>query len=340
MKISQQALSERLRTLPPELFLRVLLTILPSLHARWQQRERPLPAEIAWAEAHYNQVAVVDGSTLDALIRKIGLLRDLDTTPLAGRMTGLLDLCSHLPLQVWYETDPQAHDQRFWSRILTALTAGALLLFDLGYTNFAIFGQLTAGRITFITRAKSNLVHQVERVLSRSSAVHDRVVWIGKGDERQMVRLIEVLYQGKWYRYLTNELDAKRLPTAYVVALYWQRWRIEDAYAIVKRLLGLAYFYGHCRFAVPVITVGSCSSSGISCYRSITYSAAAYVSAVIIAGHSNRKCHSWRIRKCYTGGCRTSGARSRPAASSARCWRPAMIAATSSCTEANSPSLC
>ncbi len=35
-----------------------------------------------------------------------------------------------------------------------------------------------------------------------------------------------------------------RLPTAYVLALYWQRWRIEDAYAIVKRLLGLAYF--HC----------------------------------------------------------------------------------------------
>ena len=34
-----------------------------------------------------------------------------------------------------------------------------------------------------------------------------------------------------------------RLPTAYVVALYWQRWRIEDAYAIVKRLLGLAYFW-------------------------------------------------------------------------------------------------
>jgi len=27
------------------------------------------------------------------------------------------------------------------------------------------------------------------------------------------------------------------------VALYWQRWRIEDAYAIVKRLLGLAYFW-------------------------------------------------------------------------------------------------
>jgi hypothetical protein len=252
LRISQQALSERLRTLPSELFLQVLLTILPSLHTRWQQRERPLPAEIAWAEAHYTQVAVVDGSTLDALIRKIGLLCDLDSTPLAGRMTGLLDLCSRLPLQVWYETDPQAHDQRFWPRILTALTAGALLIFDLGYTNFAIFAQLTAARITFITRAKSNLVHQVERVLYCSSAVHDRVVWIGKGDERQTVRLIEVLYQGKWYRYLTNELDPIRLPTAYVVALYWQRWRIEDAYAIVKRLLGLAYFYGGAQNAVEM----------------------------------------------------------------------------------------
>jgi hypothetical protein len=32
--------------------------------------------------------------------------------------------------------------------------------------------------------------------------------------------LIEVLYRGKWYRYLTNELDEKKLLTAYVVALY------------------------------------------------------------------------------------------------------------------------
>ena len=33
------------------------------------------------------------------------------------------------------------------------------------------------------------------------------------------------------------------MPTAYVVALYWQRWRIEDAYALVKRLLALAYVW-------------------------------------------------------------------------------------------------
>ena len=80
-------------------------------------------------------------------------------------------------------------------------------------------------------------------MLQRTAAVHERLVWIGQGQTRQRVRLIEVLYQGKWYRYLTNELDTVRLPAPYAVALYYQRWRIEDAYAIVKRLLGLAYFW-------------------------------------------------------------------------------------------------
>jgi hypothetical protein len=44
-----------------------------------------------------------------------------------------------------------------------------------------------------------------------------------------------------WSRH--NELDTERLPAPYVVALYWQRWRTQDAYNIVKRLLGLAYFW-------------------------------------------------------------------------------------------------
>ena len=32
------------------------------------------------------------------------------------------------------------------------------------------------------------------------------------------MRLVEVLYGGKWYRYLSNELDTERLPTAYLAA--------------------------------------------------------------------------------------------------------------------------
>ena len=44
----------------------------------------------------YSAVSAVDGSTLDALIRKMGLLKDLPENLLAGRMAALLDLCSRL----------------------------------------------------------------------------------------------------------------------------------------------------------------------------------------------------------------------------------------------------
>ncbi|MBN1454372.1 MAG: IS4 family transposase [Anaerolineales bacterium] len=252
LKVSQQALTARLTSLPAELFQGVWQQVLPELHRAWQQRERPLPPEIAWAQARYRQVAVCDGSTLDALMRKTGLLKDLEQHPLAGKMTALLDLCSRLPVQIWYEADAQTHDQQFWDRIVGALCAGALLVFDLGYTNFSVFARLTREQVTFITRAKKNLRFTVDQVLCRTANVHDQTVWIGQGDDRQLVRLLEVLYRGTWYRYLTNELDPVQLPAAYVVTLYWQRWRIEDAYNIVKRLLGLAYFWCGAQNAVEL----------------------------------------------------------------------------------------
>jgi len=251
-KLTEKAMATRLRTLPAELFWRVLFDILPMLQARWEERERPLKPELAWARTRYTEVLACDGSTLDALLRKVGLLAEMVSTPLAGRMLALLDLCSHLPRRIWYEADAEAHDQRFWPKILPELQAGSLLIFDLGFTNFQVFAQLTQAHVTFITRAKSNLAYQVERTLLRSAAVHDELVWIGSHDQRQLVRLVQVLYQGKWYRYISNELDPERLPTPYLVALYWQRWRIEDAYNTIKRILGLAYFWCGAQNAVEM----------------------------------------------------------------------------------------
>lgn len=249
---SQQALAQRLRTLPAELFRRLLSRLLPVFHARWQARQRPLPAVIAWARSHSTHLLMSDGSTLDALIRKVGLLRALPTHPLAGRMTGLLELASRLPWRVWYEPDPQAHDPRGWPQMLAVLQAGTLLLLDLGDTNFSVFAQLTQAQVTVITRANSNLSDPLDTVLQRSDRVHDLRVWSGQGADRQRVRLLEVCYQGVGYRYLTNALDPPRLPVEYAVALYRQRWRLEDAYAIVQRLLGLAYCWGGAQNAVEL----------------------------------------------------------------------------------------
>jgi len=251
-KVSQQALSQRLTSLPAELFLRVLRAVLPVMQQRWFERERPLPPELIWAAERYQGIYAVDGSTLDALIRKMGLLLDLPKNPLAGKMTALLDLCTRLPEHLWYTSDPKAHDQRFWDDILAVLKAGSLLIFDKGYLNFLMFMRLSQAKVKFITRSKPNLVYTLERAIVRTAAVHDYLVWIGQGETRQLVRLIEIQHRGMWYRYLTNEVDETMLPTAYVVALYWQRWRIEDAYAIVKRLLGLAYFWSGSQNAVEL----------------------------------------------------------------------------------------
>lgn len=242
-RVSQQALAERFNTLPAILFLNVLNHLLPLMQQRWQERERPLPPEIAWAQARFTACLIVDGSTLDALMRKVGLLLDLESHPLAGKMTALLHLGSQLPDKIWFDMKATSHDQSFWEAILAPIQTGSLLLFDLGYTNFTRFGQLSAKGVTFITRAKSNLKYEVAQVLVKTPVFRDTIVWIGTGEDRQQVRLVEVLYGNTWRRFLTNELDPEQLPARYLVALYYRRWTIERAYATIKRLLGLAYFW-------------------------------------------------------------------------------------------------
>jgi hypothetical protein len=242
-QVSQQAMSLRLTTLPAALFWQVVTAVLPELQRRWAARERPLPPEVAWAAAHYTRTYVVDGSALDSLVRKIGLLKDLPTTPLAGKINALLYFGSRLPAHIWYHPNALANDNRFWPQILAVLTAGNLLVMDRGYSNFPIFAQLTAMGVTYIIRARADLKSTPERTLLQRPHVHDRVVWIGRGAARQRARLVEVYFNGTWYRYLSNELDPERLPPEYLVALYRRRWRIEDAFNAVKRLLGLAYFW-------------------------------------------------------------------------------------------------
>jgi len=239
--VSQQAVSERLRVFPSELFLNILIHILPILRKRWAARQRPLPEILAWAQERFTAVLAADGSSLDALVRKVGLLRDSETFPLAGKMMAVLDLCSWLPYSLWYNEDAKAHDQRFWPDILNAIPKGALLLFDLGFTNFAMFKQMT--HCTFITRAKVNLSFHVCCVNQWTPHVRDMLGWIGSGDTRQLIRLVKIRYQGVWRNYLTNEMNPLHLPAEYIAALYLMRWRIEDAFNIAKRLLGLAYFW-------------------------------------------------------------------------------------------------
>ncbi len=57
------------------------------------------------------------------------------------------------------------------------------------------------------------------------------------------VRLVEIRSGQTWHSYLTSVLEPEILPPYVVADLYRQRWRIEQAFNTVKRLLGLSYLW-------------------------------------------------------------------------------------------------
>lgn len=244
-EVSAQAVLGRLNTMSADLFYRMMNEVMPQLQARAQERTRPMPPGVAYARLHFERIWSVDGSTLDNLLKKTGLLQDKSGFVLAGKLISIVDIVSQVPAHLWYKENAQAHDQSFWEQILAVLRSGTLLLFDKGLIDYGIFDRLTDREVGFITRLKSNASYRVVQTLSQTAAVHDLLIQLGSKQTpcQHQMRLVKVLFAGNWYCYLTNVTNTDKLPAVCVVALYDQRWRVEDAFHVVKRLLGLAFFY-------------------------------------------------------------------------------------------------
>lgn len=244
VNVSQQALSKRFLIFPAELFQRVLMDLLPTLRERWLVRQRPRPASIVCAQKTFSRLFAVDGSTLEALFRKLEALKDAPPGVLAGKICTVIDLASRLPEHLWFTEDAQAHDATFLDQILAFARAGTLWIFDRGFYDFTFFDNLMDKGVAWITRAKSNMVFKVQTVLLRTPEVRDRIIVLGGQKPCQhLVRLIEVRFGRTWYRYLTSVLDPALLPASVVADLYRRRWRIEEAFLVVKRLLNLSYLW-------------------------------------------------------------------------------------------------
>jgi hypothetical protein len=244
--VSQPALSDRFLTFPAELFERVLQRVLAELPARAAARTRPLPPLFQALHQRFGACYAVDGTTLEALFRKLDSLREAPDAPLAGHLGVVCDLFTHLPAKLWFAADPATNDKALIPMLLDWLRPDSLLVFDLGYFAFAFFDHLTASKCWFVTRLREKTSYTVERVLLNRPQVRDRIVHLGKyraNPSTHPVRLIEVYLGGTWRCYLTNVLDPQRLSVVEVVELYHYRWQIETAFLLVKRLLDLAYLW-------------------------------------------------------------------------------------------------
>lgn len=245
--VSQQAVSQRFLTFPAELFEKVFKDLLPSLREAWHRRNRrPLPESLQFTLSKFERIWIVDSSILEAIFCKLESLSDVPKGQLAGKIGTVIDLMTRLPVEIWFEENPKAADTKFEADILNLVKAKTLLLLDRGFYHFSFWQQLIDQEVHFITRLKKGAAIQVEQVLTQSFALRDKVIRLGSGTKKTpyiTVRLIEV-YSGKtWHSYLTSVLDPTVLPPYVVADLYQRRWRIEEAFNTVKRLLGLSYLW-------------------------------------------------------------------------------------------------
>jgi hypothetical protein len=246
-QVSQQALSQRFLTFPSSLFEKVFKDLLPSLRTAWHSRnKRPLPESIQFTLSKFEKIWIVDGSTLEALFRKLQSLESAQRGQLAGKMSTVIDLMTRLPVEIWFEENPKASDVKLEENILNLVTENTLLLLDRGFYHFNFWLQLIENKVEFITRIKKGAAIKVEQVFTDAYGLRDRKIRLGSGTNKTpfiTLRLVEVRSGKTWHSYLTSVLDPHVLPPYVVADLYRRRWRIEDAFNTVKRLLGLSYLW-------------------------------------------------------------------------------------------------
>ena len=247
MKVSQQALSQRFLTFPASLFEGVFKEILPQLKSQWLLRNnRPLPESVQFTLSKFEKIWITDSSTLEGLFRKLKSLSDVPKGQLAGKMGIVIDLITRLPVEIWFRENPRASDTSFEEEVLNLVEEKTLLLLDRGFYHFHFWLQLIDQKIDFITRLKKRAAIQVEQVFTNSYGVRDRKIRLGSGTSKTpyvTLRLVEVKSGKVWHSYLTSVLDPMILPPYVVADLYRRRWRIEEAFNTVKRLLGLSYLW-------------------------------------------------------------------------------------------------
>ena len=242
LTVSKQALSKRLANLPASLFADLFADALQQP----QTVAAAPPAALAGVVKRFAALWLADGSTLEALRRKLKVLRGQADSPLAGKMMMLVDGLTRRPLQAFYSDNANANDKRFGDQLLAALPTGGLMVVDLGFFSFAWFDKFTAAQKYFVTRQREKTAYKVVAVRSQQAHYRDEIIAMGQYRSnpcRQAVRMVSVLWNSQWYRYLTNVLDDQQLTAREVCQLYQSRWRIEEAFLLTKRLLGLSYLW-------------------------------------------------------------------------------------------------
>ncbi len=135
------------------------------------------------------------------------------------------------------------------------LPKGSIVVEDLGYTDYAWYGQLTAQKIFFVTRQKTNARYRVlekRPVNTALGLVSDETIRLTGAKARECPKpLRRIVYQDskteKVYVFLTNHF---RLAAKTIADIYKERWQIEIFFRFIKQNLKIKAFIGNSENAV------------------------------------------------------------------------------------------
>ena len=178
LQVSPQAITKRLDVLPAALRGQLVAEVCARLQA---QPPPPLPPP-RWVPVgeRFPLLAIVDGSTLEALRKKAQLLRQREGLVLAGKMLVMVEAFSHRPLWQLYTEDAQANDKRFAAESLAVLPVGGLVVCDLGFFSFPWFDDLTDQEKYFVTRMREKTAYRTVQVLSQGPSYRDEIIQVGQ----------------------------------------------------------------------------------------------------------------------------------------------------------------
>jgi hypothetical protein len=137
LRVSPQAITKRLHVLPAA----VMGQLLAEVCARLQAQVPPSVPHPRWAPVRerFSLIALVDGSTLEALRQKTQVLRERAGLVLGGKLMGMVEAFSHRPRGQLSTEDAAAHDKRCATAIRAAVPVGGLWVFDLGFFSLLWF---------------------------------------------------------------------------------------------------------------------------------------------------------------------------------------------------------
>ena len=214
------------------------LSLIPKARSLYASEDLGLDLE--------NTVYALDSTTIDLSLTMFPWAT-FRTTKSGIKVHTQIDLRGPIPVCV-FVSPASMHDVK-WLDML-AFEAGAIYIFDKGYTDFARLHCIAASGAFFVTRAKDNLrfARQESRPVDKTTGLRsDQVGYLALPKAREnfpsplrRIRFFDA-EQKRFLVFLTNHMG---LPALTVAKLYKKRWDIELFFKWIKGNLRIKHYYG------------------------------------------------------------------------------------------------